>query len=159
MKPNKYSTLDDVDDIDDIDLENDSDTTLASDGFLGKNNIKRIQKSVKSSRLQLGLTWFRWSVLVLLQGFIIILLLPTSGTLSDTWSSLAGGLKGGFDPARTETGGDINGLYIPSKSHALPSKYNACLSHFLSITYIHATYPRGREILPKHDIRRRQNGH
>jgi hypothetical protein len=133
MKPNKYSTLedvDDIDDIDDIDLENDSDTTLASDGFLGKNNIKRIQKSAKSSRLQLMLTWFRWSVLVLLQGFIIILLLPTSGTLSDTWSSLTGGLKGGlkggFDPSRTETGGDINGLYIPSTSQALPSQYNAC---------------------------------
>jgi hypothetical protein len=130
MKPSKYSTLEDVDDIDDIDLENDSDTTLASDGFLGKNNMKRIQKSVKSSRLQLILTWFRWSVLVLLQGFIIILLLPTSGTLSDTWSSLKGdlkgGLKGGFDPARTETGGDINGLYIPSKSQAPPSEYNTC---------------------------------
>jgi len=130
MKPNRYSTLEDADDIDDIDLENDSDTTLASDGFLGKNNIKRIQKSVKSSRLQLVLTWFRWSALVLLQGFIIILLLPTSRTLSDTWSSLngglKGGLKGGFDPARTETGGDINGLYIPSKSQSLPSKYNAC---------------------------------
>jgi hypothetical protein len=130
MKPNRYSTLENADNIDDIDLENDSDTTLASDGFLGKNNIKRIQKSVKSSRLQLVLTWFRWSVLVLLQGFIIILLLPTSGTLSDTWSSLKdglkGGLKGGFDPARTETGGDINGLYIPSKSQSLPSKYNAC---------------------------------
>jgi hypothetical protein len=126
MKPNKYSTLEDVDDIDDIDLENDSDTTLASDGFLGKNNLKRIQKSVKSSRLQLGLTWFRWSVLVLLQGLIIILLLPTSGTLNDTWSSLKGGLKGGFDPARTETGGDINGLYIPSKSQVLLSKCNVC---------------------------------
>ena len=130
MKPNRYSTLENADNIDDIDLENDSDTTLASDGFLGKNNIKRIQKSVKSSRLQLVLTWFRWSVLVLLQGFIIILLLPTSGTLSDTWSSLKdglkGGLKGGFDPARTETGGDINGLYIPSKSQVLLSKCNVC---------------------------------
>jgi hypothetical protein len=129
-KPNKYSTLEDVDDIDDIDLENDSDTTLASDGFLGKNNIKQIQQSAKSSKLQLVLTWFRWSVLVLLQGFTIILLLTPSGTLSDTWSSLTGGLTGvlnhGWDASKTETGGDVNGLYIPSKFQVRLFKCNIC---------------------------------
>lgn len=48
-----------------------------------------------------------------------MLLLPTSGVLSDGWS-LSGSGSGsgsevGWDQSKTETGGDINGLYIPSE--------------------------------------------
>jgi hypothetical protein len=108
-KQSRYTSLED--DIEDIDLENDSDTTLASDGFLSKNNTRRISKPTKNSRLENILTWSRWSIIVLLQGLIIVLLLPTSGVLSDGWSM--GG--SGWSHSKTETGGDINGLYIPSE--------------------------------------------
>jgi hypothetical protein len=106
-KESRYTSLED--DVEDIDLENDSDTTLASDGFLGKNNAKRISKYARSSRLDTILTWSRWATIVLLQGLILVLLLPTSGVLSDGWS-----MGGGWSQSKTETGGDINGLYIPS---------------------------------------------
>lgn len=116
----------------DVDLENDNDseTTLASDGFLGKNNLKRIERSEKSSRLQAILTWTRWSITIFLQGIIIMLLLPTSGVLSEEgWSLKSFGLgsgsvgsvpgsPSGWDQSKTETGGDVNGLYIPSMSSA-----------------------------------------
>jgi hypothetical protein len=103
----RYTSLDDVED---VDLENDSDTTLASDGFLRKNNSKRISKYGKSPRLEAILTWARWGTIVLLQGLILVLLLPTSGVLIDGWS-----MVGGWSQSETETGGDINGLYIPSE--------------------------------------------
>jgi hypothetical protein len=109
-KESRYTSLED--DVEDIDLENDSDTTLASDGFLGKNNAKRINKYAKSSRLETILTWSRWGTIVFLQGLILVLLLPTSGVLSDGWSM---GGSGGWSQSKTETGGDINGLYIPSE--------------------------------------------
>ncbi len=108
-KQSKYTSLED--EIEDIDLENDSDTTLASDGFLGKNNTRRISKCTKSSKLENIMTWSRWSIIVLLQGLIMILLLPTSGVLGDGWSM--GGR--GWSQSKTETGGDISGLYIPSE--------------------------------------------
>jgi hypothetical protein len=100
-KESRYASIDEAED---LDLENDSDTTLASDGFLGKNNAKRISKYTKTSRIQTVLTWFRWGTIVLLQGLILVLLLPTSGVLSGGWSQ-----------SKTETGGDVNGLYIPSE--------------------------------------------
>jgi len=104
-KESKYTS---VNEAHDLDLENDSDTTLASDGFLGKSNGKRISKYVKRPRSQTLLTWCRWGTIVLLQGLILILLLPTSGALSEGWS------MGGWSQSKTETGGDINGLYIPT---------------------------------------------
>jgi hypothetical protein len=110
-KESRYTSIDETED---LDLENDSDTTLASDGFLGKNNAKRISKHTKSSRIHTVLTWFRWGTIVLLQGLILVLLLPTSGVLSEGWS-----IGGGWSQSKTETGGDINGLYIPSRSPIL----------------------------------------
>src|SRR5882757_6496534 len=112
VNESRYTSLDDVED---VDLENDSDTTLASDGFLRKNNSKRISKYVKSPRLESILTWSRWGTIDLLQGLILVLLLPTTGVLSDGWS-----MGGGWSQSKTETGGDINGLYIPCKL-AIPS--------------------------------------
>ncbi|KAN0122943.1 protein of unknown function (DUF3328) domain containing protein [Hyaloscypha variabilis] len=107
-KESRYTSIDD--DVEDVDLENDSDTTLASDGFLGKNNTRRASKHAKSSRIQTILTWFRWGTIILLQGLILVLLLPTSGVLSDGWS-----MSGtGWSTSKTETGGDINGLYVPT---------------------------------------------
>jgi len=99
----------------DIDLENDndSDTTLASDRFLEKYDPSRTDRS-ESSRLRSILTWSRWGVVVFLQGIIIMLLLPTSGVLSEEWSFKGLGPAAGWDQSKTETGGDINGLYIPT---------------------------------------------
>jgi hypothetical protein len=104
-KESRYTSIDESHG---VDLEDDSDTTLSSDGFLGKN-AKRISKYKTSSKLQTVLTWSRWGTVVLLQGLILILLLPTSGVLSEAWST------GGWSQSKTETGGDINGLYIPSE--------------------------------------------
>ena len=106
LTASKYSSIDDVED---VDLENDSDTTLASDGFLSTKNAQRINKNNKSSRLDTILTWSRWGTIVLLQCLMILLLLPTSGVLSEGWSI------GSWSTSKTETGGDINGLYVPSE--------------------------------------------
>lgn len=48
--------------------------------------------------------WLRWGVVLFFQSIIIVLLIPGSG--------LMGGTK--WDESMTETGGDVNGLYIPS---------------------------------------------
>jgi hypothetical protein len=110
----------------DIDLEDDSDTTLASDRFLGKNSAKRIIKYKTNSRLQIVLTWFRWTIVIVLQGFILILLLPTSGVLSKGWS------MGDWSQSKTETGGDINGLYIPSELCSIEIFYEELLNFDLA---------------------------
>jgi hypothetical protein len=99
-KKSRYSAIDERDELDDLDLENDSDTTLASSGFLAKKS-ERLSIHEKSSRLSTTLTWVRWGIVVFLQGIILFLLIPSSG---------------GWDSIKTETGGDINGLYIPSKA-------------------------------------------
>jgi len=106
-KESRYSMLDKrdaLDDLDDLDLENDSDTTLASSGFLAKKS-ERLSRYEKSSKLSAALTWMRWSVVVVLQGIILFLLMPSDGLLDMGWNA-----------KKTETGGDINGLYIPSKN-------------------------------------------
>lgn len=103
-KDSRYTSIDDVED---VDLENDSDTTLASEGFLGKNT-KRLSKHTRSSRLETILTWSRWATIVVLQGIILVVVLPTSGVLSSQSST------GDWVQTKTETGGDINGLYIPT---------------------------------------------
>jgi hypothetical protein len=115
------------------DLEdNDSETTLANEhnGFLSK----RSNLASKSSRLNTILTWIRWGTIVFLQGIIIMLLLPTSGIMDSGWGmGLLGGkgevkgdgvvqpgvvakdssVGGKWTPGKTETGGDVNGLYVP----------------------------------------------
>jgi hypothetical protein len=128
-KESRYTSIDD--DVEDVDLENDSDTTLASDGFLGKNNTRRASKHAKSSRLQTILTWFRWGTIILLQGLILVLLLPTSGVLSDGWSMSGSG----WSASKTETGGDINGLYVPSELSAQMSSSSLLISGIASHTY------------------------
>lgn len=108
----------------DLDLEdhdNESETTLASDSFLAKQDplnkhySTRSQQVSKAQRLSNLLTWIRWSVVVLLQGVIIMLLLPASGVLGDGWSLKGSSGNGGWEMSMTETGGDVNGIYIPSK--------------------------------------------
>ncbi|KAM0177601.1 hypothetical protein ACHAPF_004186 [Botrytis cinerea] len=104
-------------DIEEIDLENDSDTTLGSHRekytttkLSPPSRLRKIFKDKKSNRkLNNVLMWARWGVVVLMQGLIVVLLLRN-------------GKKGeadneeGWVPGDTETGGDINGLYIP-QSH------------------------------------------
>lgn len=119
------------------DADNESETTLANEsneanGFLSK----RSNRKSKSSRLSTILTWIRWGTIVFLQGIIIILLLPTSGLMDSGWGMGLvgkGGEKGDgivqpgvvvkdssvggkWTAGKTETGGDVNGLYVPSES-------------------------------------------
>jgi hypothetical protein len=94
----RYSSLEGIEE---LDLENDSDTTLASSGFLGKT-IKRTNRN-RNSKIQTALTWFRWGFVVMLQIVILVLLLKKTEV----------NLQVGWTQAETETGGDINGLYIP----------------------------------------------
>ena len=100
-KEQRYSSLEGAED---LDLENDSDTTLASSGFLGKTG-KRTSRNSRNSRIQLTLTWFRWGFVVVLQSIILVLLLEQTNI----------SFQIGWTQAETETGGDINGLYIPRK--------------------------------------------
>jgi hypothetical protein len=111
----------------DLDLEdrdNDSETTLASDSFLAKQDplntryTTRSQQLSKAQRLSNLLTWIRWGVVVLLQGVIILLLLPASGVLGDGWSFKGSTGNGSWEMSMTETGGDVNGIYVPSKFSA-----------------------------------------
>jgi hypothetical protein len=128
----KYSTLSSINEVPfDIeeqthheqDAADDSDTTLASSSFLQTSKSRspspksrRSHHRDTSSRRKGLFTWIRWVVVVLLQSVIILLLLQGNGYL-DTNS-------GKWDEKMTETGGDINGLYVPSKSlseHTYPS--------------------------------------
>jgi hypothetical protein len=114
-----------------LDLEHDadSDTTLASEGFLSK----RSNLASRSSKIEAILTWFRWGTILFFQGTIIMMLLPTSGLMSERWGfgfgkgEEAGVVKAGvvpidtrtgsgWSPGKTETGGDVNGLYVPCES-------------------------------------------
>jgi hypothetical protein len=103
-KESKYSSLQG----EDLDLENDSDTTLASEGFLGKNGPKRSIRSSRNTKTQRVLSWLRWSLIVTLQCVMIFLLLRSPSTTEKGWTQ-----------ADTETGGDINGLYVPREYIAL----------------------------------------
>ncbi|QDS71425.1 hypothetical protein FKW77_003424 [Venturia effusa] len=101
----------------DPDLENDSDTTLGSTILLEKNTKRRRRASNRPAPHSL-LTWIRWTIVILLQSFIIFLLLRSSGTKGRKTSR--------WSPADTETGGDINGLYVPigSGSVSIPDYAN-----------------------------------
>jgi hypothetical protein len=103
IKEQKYSSIR----IEDADLENDSDTTLGSEGFLEKR-AKRQRHRCRKPGSQSALTWFRWTIVVMLQSVVIFLLLRDAKK-PDLEST-------GWSQADTETGGDINGLYIPSKN-------------------------------------------
>jgi hypothetical protein len=84
------------------DLEDDSDTTLGSTDSFGKRT-KRRRSRCRNSCVQHALTWFRWGAVVVLQSIILVLLLQN--VKSDR--------KTGWTETDTETGGDVNGLYIP----------------------------------------------
>lgn len=118
----KYSTLSGVPNLSlDTDLEdqgNDSDTTLASSSFLKSRPSRssspksRLQKREEfNSRKESMFVWIRWGVVIFFQCVIIVLLIPGTG--------LMGGTK--WDESMTETGGDVNGLYIPSTDYFLIS--------------------------------------
>lgn len=103
-------------DIEDIDLENDSDTTLGShekytaSKTSSPSRFRKIFKDKKSCRkLNNVLVWARWGVVIVMQNLIVYLILR-GGKNSEA------GNEEGWVPADTETGGDINGLYIPRKS-------------------------------------------
>lgn len=110
-----HSSIDDTHkhtgDLGDLDLENDSDTTLASTGFLQKKSDHQQRKrSSRSPKSQHILVWIRWSVVVVLQGLIVFLLLVQRGGKDE--------MEQKWTEDDTETGGDINGLYVPSESFA-----------------------------------------
>jgi hypothetical protein len=97
------SSYEPLDKISDFDLENDSDDTLTSTGFSGKHRGGK-GKRAKARQTQLLLTWMRWSVVVLLQTLIVWLLVKSGKRMDGRWTQ-----------ADTETGGDVNGLYVPCK--------------------------------------------
>jgi hypothetical protein len=109
-KESRYESLKGVED---LDLENDSDTTLASEGFLGKNSPKRLSRHSRNSKIQTALIWSRWGFIVTLQSIILLLLLRSS-TVEKDWNQVD-----------TETGGDINGLYVPRESTLIEIFANA----------------------------------
>ena len=127
-KESRYSTLQGVDD---LDLENDSDTTLASEGFLGKNVAKRPSRYSRNSKVQTILTWIRWGLIVALQSVMIFLLLRSTSAPA----------KEGWTQADTETGGDINGLYVPCEYIQILAKFTDA-DYGFSITQVHATHTR-----------------
>jgi hypothetical protein len=100
----KESRYEPVDNVHDVDLENDSDTTLASTGFLRKKGEKGLSRRGRSPKSQNILVWFRWGSILAVQSVIVFLLLRTQER------------KGEWKQTDTETGGDVNGLYIPGRS-------------------------------------------
>ncbi|KAF2667142.1 hypothetical protein BT63DRAFT_481585 [Microthyrium microscopicum] len=88
-----------------LDLEYCSDSTLTSDGKRRKTSLRR-RGYPRFQNLSSLLVWFRWATITILQTAIIILLLRNENSDREVeWKT-----------SETETGGDVNGLYIP-KSH------------------------------------------
>ena len=103
-KEQKYSSLK----AKSTDSEDDSDTTLASMEFLGKRN-KRQRRYLQRTIVPLASTCFLWGSIIILQ--IIILAMLVRNTKSNHGS--------GWTATNTETGGDVNGLYVPSENSSL----------------------------------------
>jgi len=95
----------------DADLEDDSDTTLGSIHFT-ERRTKRRRRQCRKPELQSVFTWLRWTIVVLLQSAIIFLLVRNNQTTDRKTT--------GWSQADTETGGDINGLYVPSMDNLHP---------------------------------------
>jgi hypothetical protein len=97
------------------DLEDDSDTTLQSTCSLGKR-LKRPRRRYRPSNFECAWLWFRWGSVIVLQSIILFLVLQNKSPHS----------KSGWVEEDTETGGDINGLYIPSERisrlHKVPKR-------------------------------------
>jgi hypothetical protein len=111
MSPKKESSIyAPLADIEDIDLENDSDTTLSSNRFPSTSpKTKPRRTSPGTARMECLLVWVRWGSVIILQSLILFFLFKEKkkevGDGDESW-----GL------ADTETGGDINGLYVPRES-------------------------------------------
>ncbi|CAD6504854.1 BgTH12-00356 [Blumeria graminis f. sp. triticale] len=97
---------------------------------------QKAKSQERRSRLEIAMNWVRWSVVVVMQCLTIVMLLPTSGALSqEGWAGkLINGLGGGeansnrgsgrchapgndsrevWNLSMTEIGGDVNGLFVP----------------------------------------------
>ena len=111
-KQSKHSSID----FDELDLEHDSDTTLASHGFLEPRISKKLRTS-RAKNIQHALTWLRWGFVVILQCIIILVIIFKSDHHDDER----------WDQSKTETGGDINGLYIPSECQLSSKRDGAVL--------------------------------
>lgn len=135
-KETRYSTLSPVEE---LDLENDSDSTLASSGFLGKGASQNRRRPSKSSNAQRVLVWLRWGSIVILQGIIVLLLLWRRSE-DEAWSQVD-----------TETGGDINGLYVPREFSGDIYSWMRANILFNRITYLHSPHSRNGPIRPQHD--------
>jgi hypothetical protein len=100
VKEQKYSPLK----TESVDIEDDSDSTLTSTDGL-RRRIKRGRRHFQQSNIHNALTWFRWIIVIILQSVILVLL----------WQNVKAKPEPRWSTIDTETGGDINGLYIPSK--------------------------------------------
>lgn len=111
IKEQRYSSIQ----LADADLEDDSDTTLGSIGF-SANRTKRRRRVCQKPGTQALFIWFRWLSVIVLQSIIIFLLVRKNQTPNHRTS--------GWSQTDTETGGDINGLYIPSKNISEANQYD-----------------------------------
>jgi hypothetical protein len=86
------------------DLDDDSDTTLTSPGKTSLHSDRR-KRASQRTKITATLTWLRWGFVATFQVAILLLLLQ-NGKVNEVeeWSK-----------DDTETGGDINGLYVPTK--------------------------------------------
>lgn len=124
-----------------IDIEDDSDTTLGSENSSSANNRRRRRLHNATSKRDALLTWFRWGSIATLQLIIIVLLDKNSRTKSTGWRV-----------EDTETGGDINGLYIPSKVYLFTLEKELQLANRVfaqHLTSIHYSQPKKRHIFQK----------
>ncbi len=96
------------------DRDDRSESTLASEGLLSK--ALPFSHQDYSSPTSSKLTWIRWGLSILLQVIIIGLLLRRDQNHSSSMFWVSTPEDGEtWTEAKTETGGDVNGLYIPSE--------------------------------------------
>ena|ERR1700742_2907715 len=117
----------------DIEDQEDSDTTLTSAEFLGKRS-KRRRRHFQKSIIPFALTWFRWGSIIILQ--IVILILMLRNTTNNTNTNTSSSQSKEWKAEDTETGGDVNGLYVPSEC-ILILEHNHANIMPLSISQIH----------------------
>jgi hypothetical protein len=123
------------------DIDSDSDTTLGSADLHGKRTKRRKRQCHQT---QSALTWFRWASVVTLQSIILILIVLKMSHKED-WRK-----------SDTETGGDVNGLYIPSAYNSNPKLSRADLS--FSIPQVHSSPAGGDRVLSEYVLECEQDG-
>jgi len=88
------------------DFEEDSESTLSLERPpKTKRDLDRPKRRARRQESAKTLVWLRWGTIVVLQSIIVLQLLRNGGQIQFVDSTRPG----------TETGGDINGLYVTSE--------------------------------------------